>query len=283
MSDQDPVAACLHGQITAEVAVARMLLAGDNADAIARRVQAQQIPGKAWSALNRLVALRIEALGRLRRMIDEAEVDHARAATTAQIAALFDRAVATSPEASVALYSLGDPVALAAATEEILSWLRGQLLFATGMDVLDLGCGIGRLAAALAPHAGSVLGLDVSAEMIREARRRCGEIANVRFAVTAGQDLGSLADKSFDLLLAVDSFPYLMQAGVAERHVADARRVLRRDGSLVILNLSYRGDPQADKEEAQAWAARHDLTVGLCGLLPFRLWDGAAFVLVRLS
>jgi hypothetical protein len=105
MSDQDPVAACLQGQITAEVAVARMLLAGDNADAISRRVQAHKVPGKAWSALNRLVARRIVALGRLRRMIDEAAIDHDGAATPSQIGALFDRAVATSPEASVALYS----------------------------------------------------------------------------------------------------------------------------------------------------------------------------------
>ena len=283
MSDQDPVAACLQGQITAEVAVARMLLAGDNADAISRRVQAHKVPGKAWSALNRLVARRIVALGRLRRMIDEAAIDHDGAATPSQIGALFDRAVATSPEASVALYSLGDSLTLAAATDEILSWLRRERLFATGMDVLDLGCGIGRMIAALAPHARSVLGLDVSAEMVREARRRCGNAGNVQIAVTAGQDLASLPDAGFDLLLAADSFPYLVQAGVAERHVADARRILRRDGALVILNLSYRGDPQGDKMEAQAWAAHHDFKVRLCGILPFRLWDGSAFVLVRPS
>ena len=38
----------------------------------------------------------------------------------------------------------------------------------------------------------------------------------------------------------MDSFPYLMQAGVAERHVAEAARMLRPGGALAILNLSYR-------------------------------------------
>jgi SAM-dependent methyltransferase len=281
MTDQDPVAACLQGQISAEVAVARMLLAGDSADEIVRRVQARHVPGEAWDTLNRLVAMRSEALGRLRRMIDEAGVDHAGASTPAQIAALFDRAVATAPEASVALYSLGDPRTLIAATEEIVGWLQRERLFMTGMDVLDLGCGIGRMAAALAPHARSILGLDVSAGMVREAQRRCGGLGNVRFAVTIGQDLASLPDEAFDLLLAADSFPYLMQAGVADRHVADTRRILRRGGALVILNLSYRGDPEADQAEVRTWAVRHDLTVKVCDLFPFRLWDGSAFVLAR--
>ena len=52
---------------------------------------------------------------------------------------------------------------------------------------------------------------------------------------------------AFDLVLAIDSFPYIVQTGaaMAVRHVADAARVLRPGGALCILNLSYRNDAGA--------------------------------------
>jgi ubiquinone/menaquinone biosynthesis C-methylase UbiE len=151
------------------------------------------------------------------------------------------------------------------------------------MDMLDLGCGIGRMAAAAAGTTRSVLGLDVSARMIQEARRRCAGLDTVRFLHTNGQDLAAVPDHAFDLVLAVDSFPYLVQARLAERHVADAARVLRAGGVLVILNLSYRCDAQADQTDAQTWARRYLFVMDQCGTTPFRLWDGQAFVLRRVA
>jgi len=285
MTEADPVRLCLEGRIAPEVAIARLLLAGENPDAIARKVEDARTSGRTWAALARLVATRGKAFGSLRRMIEAAGIDHAAAATPEWIGNLFDRAVAASPEASVAFYSLGDAATLAAATDELVQWLSAERLFAPGMDVLDLGCGIGRVASVLAASARSVLGLDVSAGMIAEARLRCGGHANLRFATCAGTDLATVPDGSVDLLLAVDSFPYLVQAGldVAERHVAEAGRVLREGGALVILNFSYRGDEAADRACATAWAQRYGLALTRLGISPFRLWDAVAYVLARKS
>ena len=201
----------------------------------------------------------------------------------ARIAAFFDRAVAHSPEASVALYSLGDPVILAAATDEIVAWLEAQGLLRPGMDVLDLGCGFGRAAAVLAPRCRSVLGLDVSPGMVAEARRRHAALANVRFAPTSGQSLAALPDAAFDLVLAIDSFPYIVQTGAAtaDLHAAGAARILRPGGALCILNLSYRDDPVQDRADAARWAGAHGFTLAVADLAPFRLWDGSAYVLRR--
>ena len=149
--------------------------------------------------------------------------------------------------------------------------------------MLDLGCGFGRVAAALAPRCRSVLGLDVSAGMVAEARRQQGALANVRFEQTGGRDLAGLEAARFDLVLAIDSFPYIVQAGdaVALQHVADAARILRPGGALVILNLSYRNDDAADLEDAQRWAAAHGFRLELAETKPFALWDGTAYVLRR--
>ncbi|MBP0494922.1 class I SAM-dependent methyltransferase [Pararoseomonas indoligenes] len=282
----DPIALCLAGQLSPEVALARLLLTGTAPDQIPARLVHHQAPGNpAWHRLHALAA-RADALESLAAMLREAEVDHdptnaAPEAAIATIARIFDRAVARAPEASVAAYSLNDPAILAAATEEILAWLKAEALIAPTTDVLDLGCGIGRVAAALAPHCRSVLALDVSPGMIEEARRRHGNLPNLRFATTPGTGLADHPRAGFDLILSVDSFPYLVQAGIAEAHLQDAARLLRPNGALAILNLSYRGDPEADRADAARWATEGGWHLTANGTNPFTLWDGCAFLLRR--
>jgi SAM-dependent methyltransferase len=288
---EDPIALCLAGTISAEVALARLVLAGATPDAIAHAVATKGEGGNPRRRrLVELLATRRDALDEIRAMVERAGVDHAPVLgaeagdrAVAAIAALFDRAVAQAPEGSVAAFSLGDPAILAVATEELLRWLAAENLIRRDGDVLDLGCGIGRVAAAIAPHCRSVLGLDVSQGMVAEARRRHEAVPNLRFAVTPGVGLAALPGDAFDLILAVDSFPYLVQAGggIAERHVADAARLLRGCGALAILNLSYRADAGADAADARQWAARYGFDLAACDARPFTLWDGRAFVLLR--
>ena len=282
-----PIADCLAGTISPEVALARLLLAGATPDAIERSLQDHPSDAPRWAAMTRLLKSRRSALDALASEVQATVAQHDASGTTpadgvARIAAFFDHAVQHSPEASVALYSLGDPVILAAATAEIVAWLASQDLLRPGMDVLDLGCGIGRIAAALAPRCRSVLGLDVSAGMVAEARRRHATLPGVRFAQTDGQGLDALPDQAFDLIVAVDCFPYIVQAGAADRHVAGTARILRPGGALAVLNLSYREDPAADLADARAWSKSHGLTLDLntAATTPFTLWDGTAYVLL---
>jgi SAM-dependent methyltransferase len=279
MSREDPLTACLAGRIAADVAIARLLLAGEDPGSIRQRVRVACDASAAWAELDRLT--QAAPLERLRRMLKAASVDHTDAATTATIAAQFDRAVAELPEASVALYSLGDPARLQRATEEVVDWLCRAHLLTPDLDVLDLGCGIGRIAAAVAPHARWVLGTDISQRMLREARARCAGARNVCFVMTSGQSLAELADASFDLILAVDSFPYLVQAGVAERHMSESHRVLRRAGRLVAFNLSYRGSRVADRADAESWATIHGFSLQFGDTSPFQSWDAVAYVFAR--
>ena len=268
------VADCLAGRISPEVALARLVLSGLSPAQIAPLLPAA-------STLAAVFAARRGDLATLARMAASAQVDHEGGQTPQAVGRMFDRAVAAAPEASVAAYSLNDPALLARATAELVDWLRSRGLTGPGAAVLDLGCGTGRVAASLASEAVSVLGLDVSPGMVAEAQRRHGHLRRVRFAVTDGQ-APVLPPASLDLVLAVDSFPYLVQAGVADAHAAAAAHALRQGGVLVILNLSYTGDA-ADTRHVHRWAADFGFAVETCGERPFTLWDGSAFVLRRLE
>ena len=269
------VALCLEGRISPAVALARLVFAGMTPEEIAPLLPAS-------SGIAALFAAQRANLAATADMIRESAVRHDDPDPDDQIAAIasmFDRAVARSPEASVAAYSLGDGALLAATTREVVDWLFANDFADQRTDALDLGCGIGRVAGALSPHVRSVVGLDVSAGMIAEANRR-HKASNLRFLQTTGTSATGLPGASKDLILAVDSMPYLVQAGIARGHVAEARRLLRPGGQLVILNLSYRGDV-ADIADARAWASAFGLSVLFCGERPFTIWDGAAYVLRR--
>ncbi len=73
--------------------------------------------------------------------------------------------------------------------------------------VLEIGSGVGRLAETLALVGRSYTGVDISAGMLAEAQRRCGNVVGVRFLLGNGSDLPALArDRRYGLILAVAVF-----------------------------------------------------------------------------
>ena len=234
--------------------------------------------------LVRMAAANTDHLAEVAVLAKEGLVNIAFAADD-RIAAIrdqFDRAVALAPEAAVALYSLGSPNILDRATNEIVAKLSKWDLLRADAKVLDIGCGIGRIERALAPLVGAITAIDVSCGMIKEACQRCRDLPNVTFAQCDGRDLAGFVDRSFDLMLAIDSFPYLFAAdpAIVQHHVHDAARLLRRGGTLVILNFSYRGDGAADRHDVERLAAASGFVIQRASTRDFTLWDGTAFLLV---
>jgi SAM-dependent methyltransferase len=103
-----------------------------------------------------------------------------------------------------------------------------------GLRVLDLGCGEGYCARLLKRRgAREVLGIDVSAQMIELARaQEEREPLGLRYEVGNATELASLAEGSFDLVLAMFMFNYL---GVDDTRQAmgEIFRLLRPTGRLV--------------------------------------------------
>lgn len=191
----------------------------------------------------------------------------------------FDRSVARNEEASVAAYSLGAPEVLARVTEEIVGQFEQWGLLGPDRATLEIGSGIGRMQAALSPRVAEAHGIDISPKMVAAARRRCASLPNVSFAVSSGRDLEGFAAEHFDLVYAVDSFPYIHQAGpaVVEGYFHEVVRVLKSGGEFVVLHFSYRDSTEADRAEVRKLCRAAGFTVVMNGAQPFKLWDGVAF------
>ena len=195
---------------------------------------------------------------------------------------LFDWSVQQSEEASVALYSLGNPELLERATKEVIAQLERWGIVSADRKILDIGCGIGRLEVELAPRVTEVHGIDVSTQMINAALRRCAPLTNVHLRKGTGRDLGDYADSMFDAAVAVDTFPYINQSGaeLADRYFAEVARALKPGGDFVILNFSYPSNP-GDEDRVRDLATTHSFEIVVAGERPFALWDGTAFHLRR--
>ncbi|MGK9170139.1 class I SAM-dependent methyltransferase [Inquilinus limosus] len=285
---------CLAGELPVASALTRLLIQAESGPALARLLGAvdKALAAGEIAARRRLQALRRmqaehprawETIQAVLREVRHDAVSGDEAQAVAACARAFDRAAGISPEASVALHSFGDAGRLELATAEVVRRMAEWGLLQPEHTVLDLGCGIGRFAAAIAGCVRRVVGLDISARMVEEAQRRCAGWANVEIRRSSGRDLAGIADGTIDTILAADSFPYLVLAGPAlvRRHVEEAARVLRPGGHLLILNHSYRGDEVADRRELAELAAATGFRLRRAGTRPFALWDGLVFHLVR--
>jgi SAM-dependent methyltransferase len=117
---------------------------------------------------------------------------------------------------------------------EIEEWQRAQLAGRVGDadSVLDAGCGYGRLLDLLpATWGGKYLGLDISPDLIAEARKR---YAGAQFRVADLRDLSFLADHSYDVAVAVWMREMVLK-NVGEGAWAEMERELRRVAKRLLL------------------------------------------------
>jgi SAM-dependent methyltransferase len=113
-----------------------------------------------------------------------------------------------------------------------------RMRLAPDENVLDVGCGTGWLAALLAEQVpeGRVVGLDVSDEMVRRARRRYDELENVMFVAGEAGEIPWDA-QFFTQAISVESAYYWPDPARALREIF---RVLREGGSAWVLINYYR-------------------------------------------
>jgi ubiquinone/menaquinone biosynthesis C-methylase UbiE len=130
-----------------------------------------------------------------------------------------------------------EDLALLECSEVNRRWLAETVGLRREDTILDVGCGVGRMAQVLAPACREWIGADVSPNMLSYARNRTAAFNNVRLVEISGYDLAPIADASIDLAYCMVVFCHL---NVYDRYnyVRECYRVLRPAGRIFIDNFS---------------------------------------------
>jgi SAM-dependent methyltransferase len=128
--------------------------------------------------------------------------------------------------------------------------LRG-LLALLGRDwvVGDLGCGTGRVAETVAPYVSRVIAVDESPEMLAAARTRLEGFSGVELR-RGRLEVLPLADREVDLALLALVLHYVADP---ESALAEAVRVLRPGGRLLVLDMQAHGRTEYRESMGHLW------------------------------
>lgn len=143
---------------------------------------------------------------------------------------------------------------------------------------LDVGCGLGALALALAPHVDSVVGIEPDEERVRRARLLGAGFANVEFVVGDGMHL-PFERGSFDLGGTMRTLHHVRRP---ELVVAELARVTRPGGLVLVVDQLGPMDPLEGVELDRFERARDPSHTRLLPDADLRgLFDANRLVLIR--
>lgn len=155
--------------------------------------------------------------------------------------------------------------------------------FVAGKRTLDVACGEGYGSALLAGAARSVVGVDVSAEVVAHASSRYRDRPNLRYEVGSAAQL-PLPDASVDAVVSFETIEHLPRDDQA-RMVAEIARVLTPEGVLILsapnpveysAKRNYRNPfhlHEPARDELEAMIAAH---FAACRWYRQRRWFGSA-------
>lgn len=120
---------------------------------------------------------------------------------------------------------------------------------AAEMRVLEIGCGAGRMTQSLSQIFGSVDAVDISSEMIAQARSALSGRGNIQFHVNNGVDLSMFARDSFDFALSAIVFQHIPRKAIVENYMRETARVLRPQS---LFKFQVQGCP-IPEDQADTW------------------------------
>lgn len=118
------------------------------------------------------------------------------------------------------------------------------------MTVLEIGCGAGRMTRPLAEIFGQVHAVDVSGEMIAQAKSRLADLDNVHLHHTNGVDLSVLGAARLDFAFSFVVFQHIPEIDVIRGYI---RQVAERLEPGALFKFQVQGDPAVAGLEFDTW------------------------------
>jgi SAM-dependent methyltransferase len=119
--------------------------------------------------------------------------------------------------------------------DHVMAYVRSLSPAQRTADVLDFGCGVGRLTQALANYFDQAVGVDISSSMLEAAERFNAHGSRVRYVVNDQAHLKQFGDASFDFIYSNITLQHVPPAP-ALAYVREFVRILR-PGGLAVFQL----------------------------------------------
>jgi len=126
-----------------------------------------------------------------------------------------------------------------------------------GATVLDVGCGVGRWSSRLSKSGAWVIGIDMSRNMVTEARRRLrASKHDAELLVSTAANL-PFGDSVFDQVLSVTVLQHIVDEGEVRSSIAELTRVTKTGGKVVLLEWSPAKSTDAQVDSPMAFRSIH--------------------------
>jgi SAM-dependent methyltransferase len=172
------------------------------------------------------------------REIHWAPLDHLH---RRQYGEVWDSLVAAPQKPLVATPGVREDEELGPSTREGLRNILEFVSITSDDEVLEVGCGAGRIGRVLAPHCAFWTGADTSRSMVSRASHALRKLNNVRVVHLHEVGLQEFIDSSFDVVYCTCVLGHLDEMD-RWRYVEEAFRVLRPGGRLLLDNIDIESD-----------------------------------------
>ncbi len=118
------------------------------------------------------------------------------------------------------------------------------------MRIIEIGCGAGRLTRALSKVFGEVHAVDISSEMVDQARKALADRPNAHIYQNNGCDLTVLPPLEYDFAYSAIVFQHIPSREIIENYVREVHRLLRPGG---LFKFWVQGDMRTESSPDDSW------------------------------
>ena len=120
----------------------------------------------------------------------------------------------------------------------------------SNMNILEIGCGIGRILIPMRKIFGNVTGIDISSEMVQLGQKYVSDIPNCNIVENNGTDLAEFSDNSFDFCYSFIVFQHIPEKQIVENYIKEVSRILKLG---CLFRFQVRGTISTKPSEITTW------------------------------